>query len=251
LNGDKIEDDIDEWLKTASKYDLSNFKEGYNFFVEMLRKEMPDFPIDNVRKTYSALFDDLNIVIFKNIDRLSSEDRNNRYIYFYNETMQNGIQIMGLYGKIKELKNGKSNLTNFLKNNFGGNNTDILIKYWREWEIQYNAFVEPVFKKLKLKLSRLGKSKRERQIIALKEYMVKYRKYKTFLNTLECLNTDLRNAIAHLDYYVDDEDNIVYYFSFNDQNEPIRNQISIQNIIEKIIILYYVRLFMIIYLSEK
>jgi hypothetical protein len=241
---------LDRWIKESKKYNLSNFKEGFQFFLNMIIKEMPDFPIDKTIKVYKSLFAKHGIPFFKRIENLPSKDRNNSYIYFFNETMQSGIQLLGIIGRLKEKEFGPDELSNFLIHNFGGSNANLLIRYWREWEIQYNAFVEPTFKKLNLKLSRRGKSKRERQIEALKDYLIKKKEYRVFVGFLNCLNTELRNAIAHLHYYVDDELSEVTYFSLGKNGSPTRNQISIFDIIEKLTILLFARLFMIIYISD-
>lgn len=254
---DKIPDELQndevykELVEISKKYDLGNFQEGFSFFQETLQKQLPDFPVKGVLEIYRSLFDKKGITIFEHIERLPLQDKNNYYIYFYNETMQIGQQLLRIMGKVQEAKDKNNELSKLVKIVFGGKNNDILIWYWREWELQFFAFIEPVFQKLKLKLARPdNRPKRERKIDAVKIRLTGDPKYRMFLGFLECMNTELRNAIAHLDYYVDDDELLVTYFSGKHDNIT-KNQITLYNVMSMLVILLYAKLFMLVYISDK
>lgn len=240
-----------ELVEISKKYDLSNFREGFAFFQEVLQEQVPDFPVKKVIKVYRSLFDKKGIPIFERIEKLPFPEQSDYFIYFFNETMQIGRQLLGIMARIKEQKDKASELTRLIKVVFGGKNADILIWYWREWELQFFSFVDPVFSKLGLKLARPdNRPKRERKIDSLKTHLAKDPKYKMFTGFLVQLNTGLRNAIAHLDYYIDDEQQLVtYYTRFKDN--VTKNQIPLFDIIRMLVILLYAKLFMLVYISDK
>lgn len=250
---DEFKDDevYKELVEISKKYDLSNFREGFSFFQKILQMQIPDFPVKKVIKIYKSLFDKKGIPIFERIEKLPLPEQNNYYIYFFNETMQIAQQLLGIMARIKEQKDKASELTKLINVVFGGKNADILIWYWREWELQFFSFVDPVFRKLSLKLARPDdRPKRERMIDSLMTHLSKNPKYKMFTGFLVQLNTGLRNAIAHLDYYIDDELQVVtYYTRFKDN--VTKNQIQLFDIIRMLVILLYAKLFMLVYISDK
>ncbi|MBN1329158.1 MAG: hypothetical protein JXA54_06765 [Candidatus Heimdallarchaeota archaeon] len=246
------ERDIFEDIKLESKkYNLSNYQDGFKFFIKIMRKHMPNFPTDKIVKLYNSFFDKYNITLFNRIENLPAVDKNNSYIYFFNETMLIGSQLLSISSRINDKNENSKEIKELIKLLFGGKNSDILLWYWREYEVQYNNFVKPSFMKLNLRLPRNDNSpKRERQINGLKNELSKNPNYKVFTIFLESLNTSLRNAIAHLDYYIDDDTNEVFYFTYK-QDLPIKNQSTIEEIIKKLFFLLLAKLFMIVYLCDK
>ena len=250
---DELKDDevYKELVEISKKYDLGDFREGFAFFQKVLQEQIPDFPVKKVIEAYKSLFDKKGIPIFERIVKLPLPEQNNYFIYFFNETMLIAQQLLGIMARIKEQKDKASELTRLINIVFGGKNADILIWYWREWELQFNAFVSPVFNILKLKKVRIAnKSTREQMIYAVKLRLSSDPKYRMFTGFLDCMNTELRNAIAHLDYYIDDEEQLVTYFTRYKDNVT-KNQIALYDIIRMLVILLFAKLFMLVYISDK
>lgn len=250
---DELKDDetYKELVEISKKYDLSNFREGFAFFQKVLQEQIPDFPVKGILEAYSSLFDKKGITIFERVERFPLPEKNNYFKYFFNETMLIGRQLLGIMARIQEHKDKANELTKLVNIVFGGKNADILIWYWREWELQYSAFVEPVFRKLKLQYARPdNRPRRERIIDAVKKRLASDPKYRMFTGFLDCLNTDLRNAIAHLDYYIDDELQVVTYFT-GVKEIVKKKEITLHEVIKMLVILLYAKLFMLVYVSDK
>ena len=166
-----------ELVEDSKKYDLSDFREGFAFFQETLQKQIPDFPTKKVVEIYQSLFDVKGITIFERVEKLPITDQNNYYIYFYNETIQIGKQLLWIMAKVSEAKDKKSEFTKLLKVVFGGKNADILMWYWREWELQYFAFVYPVYKKLRTQKTSNKTRLRRGQIIDYVKTIIRKNNY--------------------------------------------------------------------------
>ncbi|MGC9781562.1 MAG: hypothetical protein HZR80_20150 [Candidatus Heimdallarchaeota archaeon] len=66
---------------------------------------------------------------------------------------------------------------------------------------------------------------------------------------MDFLDADLRNSIVHLDYYIDEEDDRLYYY--DRRNKPNPSFIEINELGKKVIMLYLVRILICILICRK
>ncbi|NPE08504.1 MAG: hypothetical protein GNW80_09520 [Asgard group archaeon] len=185
-----------------------------------------------------------NIPIFALGENLSDEVRKNRLLYFAIETIQFlgpliQIQIRFLdFSNIKITKEEKEQLELFKIPNF-----TLLNAYVREWETQFSLFVKPVYKNLLNK--QLVRENTENYgnwfyIKSLKDYFEKDKILKTLNPIMDFLDANLRNAIVHQDYYIDEEEDCLYYY--DRRNRPDPSFIEISELGKKVIMLYLIRI---------
>lgn len=183
--------------------------------------------------------------IFALAERLPDDHKKKRYEYLLKEYMGFAISTIGLLSRkldssawqqeipeesSKEIAEVFSSLFSFIgkigKQVFSGKNEDFLQFYCREWEVIYNVLVAPIWDKIKTSKKRAG---RNRQILSVKDYFLKYEDTIPLANLLSYLNTDLQNAITHLNYYIDEAKNSVIYFDVRKDAVEV-NTISLEDL---------------------
>lgn len=75
---------------------------------------------------------------------------------------------------------------------------------------------------------------------SLKDYFEKDVKLKLLSPIMDFLDADLRNAIVHLDYYIDEEEDRLYYYDRRNRPDPLFIEIS--ELGKKVVMLYIVRI---------
>lgn len=103
---------------------------------------------------------------------------------------------------------------------FRGSNEDLLNRYCREWETLYNVFVDPICTNLQnnrqipsyILNARKWKGRGFRTQY-VKKYLEQDADTKILGSLLKSMNAELRNAIVHLNYYIDETSKAVVYFN--------------------------------------
>jgi len=185
-----------------------------------------------------------NIPIFALGENLSDEVKKNRLLYFAIETMQ----FIGPLFQIRfrfldfsniEITEEEKELLKFFKIS----NINLLNAYVKEWETQFALLVKPVYENLLEKQLVPEKPKNKGNsfyIKSLKDYFEKDVKLKLLSPIMDFLDADLRNSIVHLDYYIDEEEDRLYYY--DKRNRPDPSFIEISELGKKVIMLYFVRI---------
>lgn len=107
---------------------------------------------------------------------------------------------------------------------FKGNISDILSRYCIEWETLYNIFIRPVYERLIQKkiIPKPERRSRHKEIRVLIDYFSEFDELIFFNPLLECLRTDFRNAVVHLNYWIDSDERIIYYYNIQIQKMKIK-----------------------------
>jgi len=187
-----------------------------------------------------------DIPIFALGDNLSNDLKKNRVLYFVQETMEFLGPLLQIITRVMDFSKLKISVENkeILKL-FRISNSVLVNAYVREWETQYSLFVEPTYKKL-LDKNLVPKRPRDNDegraflIRVLKEFFEKDNDLKPLISIMDLLNTALRNSIVHLDFYIDDEENRLYYY--NRRHDPNEIFIEINELCEIIGQLYIIRI---------
>ena len=79
--------------------------------------------------------------------------------------------------------------------------------YCRLWETYFNILIGQIYFKLK-KDTKKGKYY---QVEEVKEYLKKKQEYQPIYKLIGPINTNLRNAVTHLNYYIDNKEKKLYY----------------------------------------
>ncbi|MHA1450450.1 MAG: hypothetical protein ACTSP4_13640 [Candidatus Hodarchaeales archaeon] len=114
-------------------------------------------------------------------------------------------------------------------------NQDLLNCYLREYEIVNKMFVEPVWMKLReykqFKPPLVKGSREKRRITNIRQFLEESEELRNLSFLLLQMNTDLRNAVVHLSYYIDSEKKaIIYFYEEEDEMKEIeRNVLSLEN----------------------
>jgi len=74
----------------------------------------------------------------------------------------------------------------------------------------------------------------------LKVFFEKDQELKLLCPMMDFLDTYVRNSIVHLDYYINNEENRLYYF--NRRSYPDPKAIDMSELGKKVIMLYFIRL---------
>lgn len=194
-----------------------------------------------------------NMPIFAFGENLSEEVRKNRMMYFAKETMEFLVPLFQIrfrllaFSNIKITEEEKEQLKLFKISNI-----NLLNAYVKEWETQFALLVKPVYENLLEKQLVPEKPKNKGNsfyIKSLKDYFERDVKLKLLSPIMDFLDADLRNSIVHLDYYIDEEEDCLYYY--DRRNRPDPSFIEISELGKKIIMLYFVRILTCILICKK
>jgi len=154
-------------------------------------------------------------------EKLPEQMKNQKYQYLLQEQSHAFFKsIIPLVRIVRhEIKNPikvKSDLLESVKSfwiNF--TNEELITRYIREWEVQYNTLVNAIYLKLKeqnLLLQDFVRTGRQSEINAISEYMSNNDDIASLTFLFEPLDASLRNSLVHLDYFFDKtgEELIIY-----------------------------------------
>jgi len=181
------------------------------------------------------------IPIYRLADNLPQEHKKNRYMYLLTEVASTAINtlkfiqiynidiIKGIYDEInKEIGNQNYSIQRFVNEEFFAitdfnkimsGNINFLQNYCMDFEIVYSNFVIPIHGLLEAKnLSPdfekgTNESNSGFNIRIVKNYLERNSEFKPLTFLLDNLNAEIRNAVIHQNYYIDDEKKeLVYYY---------------------------------------
>ncbi len=181
------------------------------------------------------------ISLYKVADNLPSKHKNNRYFFLMNEVSSTTLRTLRaiqlfqmnlIKNNIEEIKKEINSqidsLQRFLNEElfslidmqqFLVENIKFLNSYCMEFEIVFRNFVKPIYYLLDIDnlLPKLKKKEYESNtglyIRQVKCYLKRNPEYKPLIFLIENLNAEIRNAIIHQNYYIDEESSkLVYYF---------------------------------------
>ncbi len=194
-----------------------------------------------------------NLPIFALGDNLSKEVRNNRLLYFAEETMkllvpiiQTGIRTLD-FSKI-EISDKEKEIVKLL----GIPDLNLLNIYFREWETQNALFIKPVYNNLlkkNLVQKRPNNTSSMFYIKALQEFFEKDKDLQPLHPLMNFLNADIRNSIVHGDFYIDSSEDRLYYFDRRTRPEPLFIEMS--ELGKTVILLYILRLVTCVLICRK
>lgn len=172
-------------------------------------------------------------------------------MFFLNDIISSSTQLIGISTYIiNDLDDSimTSLKTWLLKSFFKGNISELLSRYCIEWETQYNIFVKPVFERLIQKriISKPKRKGRHNEIRALVAYFSKSDELKMFNPILECLKTEFRNAVVHLNYWIDNKCKMIYYYNIQ-RNKMKINKMTFEDLCKNLSMLI---LFKIAYIAQ-
>lgn len=160
------------------------------------------------------------IPVFAVSEALPEEEKNQRYEYLIFEllyTAFSSFRYLAAYArhglpKIESEMPIISNLKSLFRNR---SNENLVTRYCREWDIQYNNLINPIFKQLKeKKLLPKGFQYKGRQseIDAVFKFTSKNKDLDIFDFLTSPLDAFLRNSLVHYNYYfVKEGEELVYY----------------------------------------
>ncbi len=222
--------------------------------------------------------------IFSLAEKLPYPHKTLRYKYMYKEFFNTLFQSFGvlprmldedIWNQHAEVKNEQSKLdahegehgflwlilgkffTRLAQFIFRGSEEDLLNRYCREWETLYNVFVIPVWRNLK-RTKQVPRDilrpptweGRKTQIQFIKNYLENDKDTRILTSLLHFMNTALRNAIFHLNYYIDEKSKNVVYFDLR-QKDVQPETISLQKLANQLFLLILTRLVLLVTMGQR
>lgn len=192
----------------------------FKIFAEEMFGDIEELKDERLFKAYDVLESKAgSLPIFRLADKLPENEKYIRYYYFFDDIKKSSFQLIGIAAQIK-LKYNESILQSlkkkFFQFFFKGSHDDIISRYIIEWEVLYNTFVNPAYNQLyerKIIPTKQRGSGRQGEIDELINYFKTSDELKLFIPILECLETELRNSLVHLNYWIDAEKNLIYYYN--------------------------------------
>lgn len=226
--------------KFYKKYNKGGLK--YDFFIEqvdLLEKEIGDLPTISI------------------IENLSEEMKEKYYEYLLGEFLHMNIKsLTQIFGAIvggffsEEIKTKD---TSIFEDVFSLLTYEELVSvYVKEWEINYNILVKPIFERLD-KLGYIPKKKkkyRHWQIKQVCKFLKSKESLKSFTFFFEPMDTKVRNAFVHLDYFFDHERKMIVIIN---RKKKCNNctDIPINEIVMKSMRFKVNRLFLFVFIAKK
>ena len=267
----KDEEDIKMWIALISQFvkSINHMRINYDAIIEgfaSLERKIGPIPI------------------FSLADKLPQPHKTLRYKYMYKEFLNSFFQSFGVLPRMLdedfwnqpvETKNEQSEqdthkgeqeflwpilgkvFTRLAQFFFRGSDEDLLNRYCREWETQYNVFVDPIWRNLRNKrqiplhiLQDRRWKGRGFQTQYIKDYLEQDADTKILGSFLLFMNTDLRNAIVHLNYYIDKASQAVVYFDLR-QKLVNPEKISLQELANQLLLLIVARLVLFVTMGQR
>ena len=186
------------------------------FLPEILElAKFSDINYELLKKSFNKLENDIgDINIIWTFERLEDPYKSTNYYYLLEESVDKFVKYMGLQPKTtikNQLLNIPKQITNVLADlthlTLVGSKEDMLSLYCRLWETYFNILIGQIYFKLK-KDTKKGKYY---QVEEVKEYLKKKQEYQPIYKLIGPINTNLRNAVTHLNYYIDNKEKKIYY----------------------------------------
>ena len=177
--------------------------------------KLSDINYELLKKSFDKLERDIgDINIIWTFERLEDPYKSENYYYLLEEAVNKFVKYMGLQPKstiTNQLLNIPRTITNVLADlthlTLTGTKEDMLSLYCRLWEMYFNILIGQIYYKLK-KDTKKGKYY---QVEEVKEYLRKKPEYQPIYRLIRPINTNLRNAVTHLNYFINNQEKKIYY----------------------------------------
>ncbi|MHA1984101.1 MAG: hypothetical protein ACW967_07080 [Candidatus Hodarchaeales archaeon] len=178
---------------------------------------LPGFNYDVIRNSFMKLEEKIGeIDITWNFSKIKEPYRTESYNYLLEDIIGKIVQFIGLYIKKSQPTEPSKDIlglignviTDFTTRALVGTNEDLLSQYCRLWETYNNLLVERIWYKI-------GERKRRPkyyQVESVKEFLLSNLDFRPLYNLINHIDTNLRNSITHLNYYINTEENRLYFF---------------------------------------
>lgn len=192
------------------------------------------------------------------IENLTEEMKDKYYDYLISEYLQMSLSTFSQMSLFSDIKNEKKKerlpLLSLIQDDldFFNKCENIIGSYIKEWEINYNIFVKPIIdrlKKLKIVPEKIDKG-RYGEINTLNDYFKTKESFSKLPFFFEPMDTNMRNAFVHLDYFIDQNENQV---GIIDRYKKTNNllMIPLDEIIQKTMRLKVNRFFLLVLITKK
>jgi len=260
------EDDLKKFEEVLGKYETTEFdnfdpKVNLSLVGYLLKTfNLGGINYDSLLKDFKLLENNLGeISVFAIGDVLKEEMKAKRYNYLMIELIHISIKSIGIIFRymrhnLPKLEGIDLPFLNRIKNlGINYSNEDLITRYCREWEIQFNTFINPVFKKLEKQnlLSKCFKYKgRQSEIDAVSKYLEENDNLKSFNFFTQPLNAKLRNSLVHCNYFFDKDGEELFYYDRRRKKAKI-NIITTKDLELKTLYLIIQRLIFTVRMSQK
>lgn len=233
-----------EKFALAGKFYKKNNRGGlkYDFFneqIESLEKEIGDLPTISI------------------IENLSEKMKEKYYEYLLGEFLHMNVKsLTQIFGAIVgDFFNNdvKTKDTSIFEDIFSLLTYEELVSvYIKEWEINYNILVKPIFERLD-ELGHIPKKKkkyRHWEIEQVCKFLKSKQEMKSFTFIFEPMDTKVRNAFVHLDYFFDHERQMIVIIN---RKKKCNNytEIPINEIVMKSMRFKVNRLFLFVFIAKR
>ncbi|MHA2246605.1 MAG: hypothetical protein ACXADY_16805 [Candidatus Hodarchaeales archaeon] len=137
---------------------------------------------------------------------------------------------------------------------FPSSNEDLISRYVRMWESLYNIYVVPIWELLKDSpyfdpklVTRRGRAARIQHVIS---FLEQHDDLKMLSFLFQGMNTDLRNAAVHMDYYIHNKTKELWYF-FQLENQIQSRNIPLKELEDLVLYFCFLRVIMQIIIGQK
>jgi len=263
---DKKEMDFSEYLiKSLELKDLpplERFAKMGNLFKNYSKGGLR---FDKIINEFELLEKDIGrIPILAIIENQSAEFKEKYYEFYITEYLNMSVKSiprilsfasLHVEEETKQEEKKEKNLLNLISDLFSDlfNYKGLVEQYIQQWEVFYNILVNPIYTNIKTK-NLLPEdfiwSGRHSEIQAVMDFLGKNDNYSSLQNLFEPMNTELRNAFVHLDYYIDSENKEVVIFNKKSKKQWSKT-IPIREIEQNTLILTTFRLILLVNISYK
>ena len=175
-----------------------------------------DLNYESLKRAFEKLernIGDVNIIW--TFERIEDPYKTDNYYYLLEESVKKFVKYIGLQPKTTitdQLLQIPKMVTNVLADlthqTLVGTKEDLLTLYCRLWETYFNILIGQIY----FKLSKDTKKGKFFQVEEVKEYLMKDQNYQPIYKLIKPINTNIRNAVTHLNYYINNQENKLYYY---------------------------------------
>ena len=190
--------------------------------------KLSDVNYESVKKSFFELEKDLgDINIIWTFERVNDPYKTESYYYILEEAVNKFVKYIGLQPKnnlTSQLLNFPRAVTNVISDlthqTLVGTKEDLLSLYCRLFETYFNILIGQISYALSHKNTKKGKYY---QVEDVKKYLLKKLDYRPLYTLIQPVNTNLRNAVTHLNYYINTKEKKLYYYYTVDKERKVES----------------------------
>jgi len=190
--------------------------------------KLSDLNYESVKKGFNQLEKELGpIDITWTFEKVNEPYKSESYYYVLEEAANKFVKYIGLQPKndlANQLLNFPKAVTKVIADvthqTLVGTKEDLLSLYCRLFETYFNILIGQISYALNHKNVKKGKYY---QVEDVKRYLLRKYEYKALYQLLEPVNTNLRNAVTHLNYYINNKEKRLYYYYTVDKERKVES----------------------------